>query len=87
MPGQKHPCSEVGANLVFVEKRNANPALRTYRQAYNRMYKRAQEGYMDWSDFDEWKEQAIVKCDSCHIGGLQFDEFVQWIDETSRQRS
>ena len=59
MPGQKRPCSEVGANLVAVEKRNAHPVLRIYRQAYNRMYKRAQEEYMSWSDFHKWNEQAV----------------------------
>jgi len=86
MSGQIRPCSEVGANLVFLEKRNANPVLKIYRQAYNRMYKRAQEGYMDWSDFDEWKKQALNKRDACHVGELSNNDLVQWIDDTSRQR-
>jgi len=86
MPGQVRPCSEVGANLVFVEKRNANPALKVYRQAYNRLYKRAQGGYMDWLDFEDWKKLAIEKRDVCYAGELPSDDFVQWIDETSRQR-
>jgi len=86
MPGQKRPCSEVGANLVAVEKRNANPVLRIYRQAYNRMYKRAQEGYMEWSEFEKWNEQAVEKRDICHVGELSYSDFLKWIDETSRQR-
>jgi len=86
MPGQVRPCSEVGANLVFVEKRNANPVLKIYRQAYNRMYKRAQEGYMEWSDFHKWNRQAVDKRDACHVGELSFDEFVKLIDKTSWQR-
>jgi len=86
MPGQKRPCSEVGANLVAVEKRNTHPVLRIYRQAYNRMYKRAQEEYMSWSDFQKWNKQAVEKRNVCHAGDLPLDEFVKWIDETSRQR-
>ena len=86
MPGQTRPCSEVGANIVFVEKRNANPVLRIYRQAYNRLYKRAQGGYMDWSEFEDWKEQAIRKRDACDTGESSFSDFLKWINETSRQR-
>jgi len=86
MPGQKRPCSEVGANLVAVEKRNAHPVLRTYRQAYNRMYKRAQEEYMGWSDFHKWNEQAVNKRNTCQAGNLSYNDFMKWIDETSRQR-
>jgi len=86
MPGQKRPCSEVGANLVAVEKRNAHPVLRTYRQAYNRMYKRAQEGYMDWSDFHRWNKQAIENRDACHADKLSNGDFEKWVDKTSRFR-
>jgi len=86
MLGQTRPCSEVGANIVFVEKRNANPVLKIHREAYNRMYKRAQGGYMEWSDFEDWKKCAIEKRELCHTGDLPLDEFLQWIDETSRQR-
>ena len=86
MPGQKRPCSEVGANLVAVEKRNAHPVLRIYRQAYNRMYKRAQEGYMDWSGFHKWNEQAVKKRDACNAEFLSYSEFEKWIDKASRQR-
>jgi len=86
MPGQKRPCSEVGANLVAVEKRNAHPVLRIYRQAYNRMYKRAQERYMSWAEFHEWNKQAVKTRNSCYAENLPFNEFVKWIDETSRLR-
>jgi len=86
MPGQKRPCSEVGANLVAVEKRNAHPVLKIYRQAYNRMYKRAQEEYMSWSDFHKWNEQAVEKRNACHLEKLSYKDFRKWIDETSRQR-
>jgi len=86
MPGQKRPCSEVGANLVAVEKRNAHPVLKIYRQAYNRMYKRAQEGYMEWSDFHKWNKQAVGKRDDCQIEKLSLINFTKWIDETSRRQ-
>jgi hypothetical protein len=50
------------------------------------MYKRAQEGYMEWSDFEKWNEKAIEKRDVCHEGDLLYSDFAKWIDETSRQR-
>jgi len=51
------------------------------------MYKRAQEGYLEWLDFDNWKEQAVEKRDVCNVGKLPFVEYVKWVDETSRQRN
>jgi hypothetical protein len=86
MPGQERPCNEVGANIVAVEKRRNNPELRVYRQAYERLYKRVEMGYMEQTAFTEWGIKAREKRDACHAGEFPFDEFVQWIDETSRPR-
>jgi len=33
-----------------------------------------------------WDTVAREKRDACHAVELPLDEFVQWIDETSRQR-
>ena len=86
MPGQQRPCSAVGANLVAVEKRNRYPELRIYRQAYHRLKKRVEMGYMTQSEYTAWDTQAREKRDECHAGELPLDEFVLWIDDTSRQR-
>ncbi|MCL2409922.1 MAG: DUF6076 domain-containing protein, partial [Oscillospiraceae bacterium] len=86
MPGQTRPCADIGANLVAVEKRRNHPELRIYRQAYERLYKRVEMGYMEQLAFAEWDKQAREKRDACHAGKLTLDEFVQWVDKTSRQR-
>ena len=86
MLGEDRPCSEIGANIVAVEKRNTYPELRIYRQAYERLYKRMEMSYMEQSAFAEWDKQAREKRDICHAGEMPLDEFVRWIDETSRQR-
>jgi hypothetical protein len=86
MPGQEKPCSQIGANHVAAEKRKMHPELRIYRQAYERLYKRVEMGYMEQSDFSEWDTQARIKRDACHAGELRIGEFEKWIDDTSRQR-
>jgi len=43
-------------------------------------------GYMEQTGFDEWKIKALEKRDACHTSTLPLDEFVKWVDETSRQR-
>ena len=57
-----------------------------YRQAYERLYKQVEMGYMEQSDFTAWDTVAREKRDACHAGDFPFDEFEKWIDETSRQR-
>ena len=86
MPGQKQPCNKIGAHLVALEKRKNDPILLIHRKAYDRLTNRVEMEYMKKVDFDIWKEEALQKRNDCRAGKLQFDEFVKWIDETSRQR-
>lgn len=86
MPGQEKPCNQIGANLVAKKKVEQNPALKLYRQAYHRLSKRVEFGYMEPEDFNEWKAQAVPKREQCLSGALSLEEFTAWIDETSRQR-
>ncbi len=86
MPGQEKPCKQIGANLVAKKKTEQNPALKLYRQAYHRLSKRVEFGYMELKEFAEWKEQAVPKREQCLSGELALEEFTLWIDETSRQR-
>jgi hypothetical protein len=86
MPGRERQCDEMGANQVAEEKRKTHPELWVYRQAYERLYKRVEMGYMERLDFADWDVQARKKRDACHAGEVALDEFVRWIDETSRQR-
>lgn len=86
MPNQDKPCNQIGANLVAKKKVEQNPALKLYRQAYHRLSKRVEFGYMESKEFDEWKEQAVPKRERCLSGELSLEEFTLWVDETSRQR-
>lgn len=86
MPGKIKPCSEIGANLVMVEKRNSNPAAKAYRQAYERLKKRIDLGYLESDVFDDWNAKAKVMYDRCKRGELSLKEFTAWLDETSRIR-
>lgn len=86
IPGQEKPCNQIGANLVAKKKVEQNPALKLYRQAYHRLSKRVEFGYMEPEEFNEWKEQAVPRRDQCLSGALSLGEFTVWIDETSRQR-
>jgi len=86
MSGQEKPCNQIGANLMAKKKIEENPALRLYRQAYQRLNKRVEFGYMTPEAFDEWKAQAKPKSEQCLCGELSLDDFRLWIDETSRQR-
>ena len=83
MPGKTKPCSEIGANLVMVEKRNSDPVAKFYRQAYDRLKKRIDSGYIESYVFDEWNDKTKVMCDKCKIGELSLKEFISWLDETS----
>lgn len=86
MPGQEKPCNQIGANLVAKKKVEQNPALKLYRQAYHRLSKRVEFGYMEPAEFAEWKELAVPKREQCLSGVLSLEEFIAWIDNTSRQR-
>lgn len=86
MPGQEKPCKQIGANLIAKKKKEEIPAIKLYRQAYERMYKRVDFGKMKPEDFDVWKIQAKPKKDQCLCGELSLEDFALWINETSRQR-
>ena len=86
MLGQKKPCNQIGANLVAKKKVETSPVLRLYRQAYHRLSKRVEYGYMTPDAFDKWKTQALPKREQCLSGEISLDEFALWINKTSRQR-
>jgi hypothetical protein len=84
--GQKKPCNQIGANLVAKKKVETSPALRLYRQAYHRLSKRVEYGYMSPEAFEEWKAEALPKREQCVNGELSLEDFTLWINKTSRQR-
>ena len=86
MTGQEKPCNKIGANLAAKKKVNSNPALKIYRQAYQRMNKRMEQGYLEREEYDAWVKAAAEKRDRCVVGELPYKEFAGWIDGTSRQR-
>ena len=86
MAGQEKPCNKIGANLAAKKKVNSNPALKIYRQAYQRMNKRMEQGYLEREAYDSWVKAAGEKRDQCLAGELSYKEFADWIDKTSRQR-
>ncbi len=86
MPGWTKPCNKIGANLAAKKKVNSNPALKIYRQAYQRMNKRMEQGYLEREAYDSWVTEAAEKRDQCLAGELSYKEFADWIDATSRRR-
>ncbi|MDL2233236.1 DUF6076 domain-containing protein [Ruminococcaceae bacterium OttesenSCG-928-L11] len=86
MPGQQKPCNQIGANLVAKKKVETTPALKLYRQAYQRLNKRVEFGYMEKPAFDLWKTQALPKRKACEEGRITIEAFTMWIDETSRRK-
>ena len=86
MPGWTKPCNKIGANLAAKKKVNSNPALKIYRQAYQRMNKRMEQGYLEREAYDSWVTEAAEKRDQCLAGELSYKKFADWIDATSRRR-
>ena len=43
-------------------------------------------GYMEDDEFTRWKDEAAQKRDQCLAGELDAEEFLAWIDATSRRR-
>ena len=86
MDGADKPCSEIGAYLADVKKVASDPVLSAYRKAYRRLHKRVELGYMEDEEFTRWKDEAAQKRDSCMAGELDAEEFLAWVDATSRRR-
>ena len=85
-PGENKTCKQIGAYRTEKEKVTAVPAWKTYRQAYQRLNKRVEMGYMEEDAFAEWTKAATEKRDLCLSGKLPYKDFAVWIDSTSRQR-
>lgn len=86
MPGESKPCKEIGAQIAAKKKLQSNDELKIYRQAYQRLKKRVECGYMSDEEFDEWNAAALPMRNECTDGKISFDEFKAWIDKTSRQK-
>lgn len=86
MDGADKPCNEIGAYLAAAKKADENPVLKTYRKAYQRLHKRVELGYMEEEDFAEWRDEATQRRDRCLAGELGAEEFIAWVDGTSRRR-
>lgn len=86
MPGEKQPCNKIGANRQAKKKVAADPALKEYRSAYQRLNKRVELGYMEKDAFQTWAKEAKYRYTQCQNGEIPFEEYKLWLDETSRQR-
>lgn len=86
MYGENKPCKEIGAQIVAKKKLQSNDELKIYRQAYQRLKKRVEFGYMSDDDFDKWNAEALPMRNECTDGKVSFEEFKAWIDKTSRQK-
>lgn len=83
--GEDKSCKEIGAQSAAKKKLQTNDELKIYRQAYQRLKKRVEFGYMDNEAFEKWNAEALPMRNECTVGKLSFDEFKAWIDKTSRQ--
>ena len=86
MDGADKPCSKIGAYRTDVKKVEADPVLNAYRMAYRRMHKNMEYGGLEEDAFRRWKDEAAQKRDSCMAGELDAEEFLAWVDATSRRR-
>ena len=86
MSGADKPCNEIGAYLTDVKKVASDPVLSAYRKAYQRLHKRVELGYMEDGEFTRWKDEAVQKRDRCIACELSAEEFIAWVDATSRRR-
>ena len=86
MPGEKQPCNKIGANRQAKKKVAADPALKEYRSAYQRLNKRVELGYWEKEAFQAWATEAKSRCTQCQNGEITIEEYQKWLDETSRQR-
>ena len=85
--GEKQPCNKIGANRQAKKKVAADPALKEYRSAYQRLNKRVELGYMEKESFQSWAKEAKKRCTQCQSKKTPFEEYRKWLDETSRQRN
>ena len=86
MDGADRPCNKIGAYIADVKKVASDPVLSVYRKAYQRLHKRVELGYIEDDEFTRWKDEAAQKRDQCLAGELDAEEFLAWIDATSRRR-
>ena len=86
MPGEKQPCNKIDANRQAKKKVAADPALKEYRSAYQRLNKHVELGYMAKEAFKAWAKEAKDRCTQCQNGDITFEEYKKWLDETSRRR-
>ncbi len=86
MDGADKPCNKIGAYRTDVKKVEADPVLNAYRMAYRRMHKNMEYGGLEADAFRRWKDEAAQKRDLCMAGELDAEEFLAWVDATSRRR-
>ena len=84
--GADKPCKKIGAYRTDVKKVEADPVLNAYRMAYRRMHKNMEYGGLEADAFRRWKDEAAQKRDRCKAGELSAEEFLAWLDGTSRRR-
>ncbi len=86
MEGADKPCSKIGAYRTDVKKVEADPVLNAHRMAYRRMHKNMEYGGLEEDAFKRWKDEAAQKRDRCKAGELGVEDFLAWLDATSRRR-
>ena len=84
-PKYGKPCREIGATLTFENRHKDDRIHRAYTQAYRRMDSRKRTRYISRAEFAEWGRIAREKRTLCENGGISFDEFQAWLDETKRK--
>lgn len=86
MDGETKPCNKIGANRKAKEKVAGDPILQEHRRAYQRLNKRVEFGYMTKEEFQTWAAEAKLRRTQCQKGKITFDEYKNWLDETSLQK-
>lgn len=72
-------CKEIGANTVWLKKKNNDPILKLYSKEYKRHFAWIRYGKIDKQDFYVWSAQARLMRDKCINGEITFEKFQDWL--------
>ena len=88
--GETRTCQVIGAMNNYQRKMADSPALQIYNKYYKRYFARSKTGAISEEEFQEWKEQAVLKREQClcgiEQGGISEDDFIAWLENAFPNR-
>lgn len=78
-PGETKPCSEIGAVRKYWSDKKKNPVYIEFQKAYKRNHSRVTYKKITKPEFLAWSDEAREKRDLCDKGGMELEEFKEWL--------